>query len=1422
MPPTLPDDGFERGIGRVWGLGEEVMGSGFLLAADLFCTCAHVVARALGTGDTGAEPPSDPLAVDFPLPHPAAHRVRAHVVRWTPVLPDGSGDLALLRLERIMPGTAPVRLAGGDDFWDHRFRVLGFPRRTEDHGVWVQGRLRGRVGRGWISMETRESLHGPAVGQGFSGAPVWDIEQGGVVGMTVAADRGDGATTAYLIPAARLLDAEPLLRGNPFRGLEAFREEDAGIFFGRRSDSERIARAVRTEAFVPVAGASGVGKSSLVRAGVLPLLRAAGYTVTDFTGQPGASPVRVLFAALRNQFPRDTALRELADGVRGHVDEGTAVLIGARVLEHSGPAGHVVLLDQFEETVGVEPARARRLLDVLLVMTRARDARGRRLRVLATLRSASLEELVAGGEAERLSVTVQMVAPMVPEQLAEAVGKPVAAVPGVDFEPDLAERIVADAGTEPGALPLMEFVLARLWDHRDRGRLTHAAYRRLGGVEGALAGYADQQLAEVCKAPGSPGDAVVRRLFEQLALPDSDQGYARVARAYDGLSEEQRVAAQALAATRLLVVARDSTGRETVALAHESLVRQWPTLRGWLDDSRAFRMWQERLRGRMREWEEQGRHTELLLRGQESLAASGWARKHAGELLGAEAEYIELSRRQERRTVRRGRAVGAVMTALVVVAGLLGLLITTSVREAERRDEREAADLLAEEAEKRFVADPVEGAVLALRAYRTAATEKTHRALLRMYLPMSSVTVLDGDFVSGTVTDAAASADGAVAAVLTEDEDGAARGTLVTGIFTQRPKKLPISGIPEHADKVAVSDDGRRVAVAAADGAVGVWRTDAVDTPSDQWVWDTAELSATEDGEAYTMALDLSADGREVLHLVNGPVGTSDCYAGADWARRLYLRQLDTGSRRNVPRATVPEGACLIDAALPAGSDSHVVTLTEDGPDGELRELRISRLSTGVQERTWPGAELASIGPGGRALGVRPADVLTGGYREPGTGERRRNAGAYRAEDRDVTGRFTLETSGVAQLWHDSVNGAEYVTSLPAVPLDLGASFHAFGTVGRDGPQFRALIGGRLVRLRARRTPPTVVRHTEEVVPASFTSPGGSLVALVTERSADESLYRNTLVLLGHGRTVRRQLGPGDLAGGSATHLAVSGDGRNAVVWGDRGWALYRLTREEAVLVQHRRDPRQASPGEQLVRDVQPLGGHDFLLLGRHGVRRLDGTSGGLSSSRGSRCDERDVQKPRFCVALAVAPGQDTEALVLQGNGRVRLWNLADGSPGRSADLGGSPTGGSGAVRFRDDGARVAAAVGQEEVVVWDPKTDRRTRLRGEGYPVIALYGRDGLLVLLGRDSAEFDAELWSERGKEPVGYFEPFSGSGAWRLAGGAVHGGTDWGTWRLPLGQPSLAAGLCRALGDYDPPTLREDLPPAANEDAPCPKRG
>jgi len=252
------------------GAGEPV-GAGFLLGPDVVATCAHVVADATRTDPYSTTPPDGAVRVDFPLLSDGASRA-ARVVRWLPIAADGTGDIAVLQLDGAAPrGARMPPLRRIDALWDHPFRVLGFPEGLAD-GVWTTGRIRGEQGTRWFQLQAAVGDQ-PIVG-GFSGSPVWDESTGAVVGMTVATDASGSTTTAYLIPIDQVLGVDPELLPCPYRGLEPFDEEHADWFFGRERDIAQVTATLARHPLVTVVGPSGAGKSSLVKAGVIPRLRA--------------------------------------------------------------------------------------------------------------------------------------------------------------------------------------------------------------------------------------------------------------------------------------------------------------------------------------------------------------------------------------------------------------------------------------------------------------------------------------------------------------------------------------------------------------------------------------------------------------------------------------------------------------------------------------------------------------------------------------------------------------------------------------------------------------------------------------------------------------------------------------------------------------------------------------------------------------------------------------------------------------------------------------------------------------------------------------------------------------------------------------------------------------------------------------------
>ncbi|MFC3999525.1 trypsin-like peptidase domain-containing protein [Nocardiopsis sediminis] len=687
--PLAHDHGpLGRSIIRIWDSRGDVAGAGFLIGPRQAATCAHVVAAAIGGDPEAAPAPDGPLTVDFPITGDrdgASAPITAHVRAWRPILPDGTGDVAVLELAEPAPPAAqppPMRRAG--HVWDHGFHVLGFPAGMQD-GVWASGTLRDSQGTRWVQLQG--AANGRPITAGFSGAPVWDSEIGAVVGMVVAADDDRSVSTAYQIPIEQVLGSDPELMPNPYRGLEAFGEEHSAYFHGRDDDVGRLVDAVAHHPVVAVTGHSGVGKSSLVRAGLLARLRADGARIAEVRPSPAVPARAALAAALARLLAAAPATGPTAGPTAGDLaarlatDGGAIGSVAAEVaaLAASGAegAGGVLFLDQFEELAGESPAEARELLRLVATLIeeagRAAGPGRRPLRVVLTLRLESIGELLAPDGPVAAEATVVALSPMNRARLREAIVGPAGHAPGLYFAPGLVERILDDAGTAPGQLPLVESLLTLLWERREGGSVTAEAYQRIGGVSGAVTRSAEEAIA----AYSATGDrARLRRLFTLLARPDDDPSgaddhpearFARRRIRLDGLPTPLRRLAQDLAASRLLVIGRGVDGAPTAELAHQALIDHWPRLRGWLTEDLGFLRWRDRLDQQLARWERAGRAPDLLLRGASLTEARRRLSARPGDHTAAHRSYIGASR--GRRARRRTALVAAAGAVVVATAG---------------------------------------------------------------------------------------------------------------------------------------------------------------------------------------------------------------------------------------------------------------------------------------------------------------------------------------------------------------------------------------------------------------------------------------------------------------------------------------------------------------------------------------------------------------------------------------------------------------------------------------------------------------------------------------------------------------------------------------------------------------------------------
>ncbi len=467
---------------------------------------------------------------------------------------------------------------------------------------------------------------------------------------------------------------EQVVAERPYPGLHAFSAEERGAFFGRGSEVRALLDRLRAESFVLVAGDSGVGKSSLCRAGLLPRVSegALGSPWTVVTLVPGRHPVAALASTLASLPGLDEA--RVTEVVRTRPSE-----LGRLLRAHPGAGGTFLFVDQLEELLTLAaPEEAALVAEALGVL--AEGVPG--VRLLATARGDFLTRLAAlPGLGDVLSGALYLLRPLSEAGLREAIVAP-ARARGVAFESEALVDALVAAGRAEGALPLLQFALAELWEARDVGRhlIPAAALEALGGVAGALARHADGVLARLLPAQR----LAARELLLRLVTAEGTRA-RRPASELLGVgvsAEETRVALEELVRGRLLV-AREAQDEATYEVAHEALLTGWDQLRGWLAGDAERRAAHQRLERAAAEWQRQGRPGDALW-GARPLAE---VESLSGQELGPrEAAFLATSRRavRRRRLLRLGAVLALPLALALTYGGNLLLLRLETEREVAR------------------------------------------------------------------------------------------------------------------------------------------------------------------------------------------------------------------------------------------------------------------------------------------------------------------------------------------------------------------------------------------------------------------------------------------------------------------------------------------------------------------------------------------------------------------------------------------------------------------------------------------------------------------------------------------------------------------------------------------------------------------
>jgi WD40 repeat protein/DNA-binding SARP family transcriptional activator/class 3 adenylate cyclase len=751
------------------------------------------------------------------------------------------------------------------------------------------------------------------------------------------------AARTALEPTAILAPRRAEVR-NPYKGLRAFTEADAHDFFGRGALTRRLVTRLSESApgsrFLAVVGPSGGGKSSVVRAGLVPAIRQGAFEGHEnlFIAEmlPGAHPIDELEAALLR-----IAVRPVPR-LHDRLDSGSRGLLEVVDLIAPGLADVVLVVDQFEEvfTLTAEERERELFLEALRVATADPESR---LRVIVTLRADFYDRpLVYPRFGELLAERTEAVPPLTPDELEQAIRGPVERV-GVQPEPGLVAEMIADVAHQPGALPLLQYALTELFERRDEGRLTLTAYQEVGGITGALSTRAER----IFESTDQQGRRATKQTFLRLVtLGEGRQDTRRrITRSELDALDVEREAIDRVVDTfgrhRLLTFDREPSTREpTVEIAHEALLSAWGRLRAWIDDAREDLRHERGLARAAAEWRGSDADQSFLMRGARLDQLETWAATSELAIGGPERAYLKASidrrdqeqeeeqrRREreaqiERRSARRLRGLVAVFAAAALIAGLLTVVAVNQSDRAEREARMARTRELTAAAVANLEVDPELSVLLAIEAVETTrssdgsvfpeAEEALHRAVVASRLELevpgvggslawspTGVFVTEGPENSGMID-------------IRDDETG--------------ESVLSFHGHDGDVHDVAFSSDGSRLASTGDDGKLKVWDAS------------TGRLVSTVSGEGGTWGPSFGADDSRVAAAWRPP-GIGAPSAGE-------VRVFDLTTRRVVSTVRMESPT---DTAL--SPDGNLLAVASDYTSAVLKELDgvVFDLSTGEE-----------------------------------------------------------------------------------------------------------------------------------------------------------------------------------------------------------------------------------------------------------------------------------------------------------------------------------------------------------------------------------------------------------------------------------------------------------------------------------------
>jgi WD40 repeat protein/transcriptional regulator with XRE-family HTH domain len=934
----------------------------------------------------------------------------------------------------------------------------------------------------------------------------------------------------------------------PYRGLARFEPDDRALFFGRDRLVEELQELVCEHRFAVVFGASGSGKSSLLRAGLIPRLR---EKILEL-GSPAV-------------------LRILTPGPRPASEYGH-LLAPAQDEPESW-----VVVDQFEEvfTLCRDREERARFIDLLLAARKPDN----RLRVLIAVRADFYARCAEHRDlADALRGAGLLVGPMTADELREAVVKPAQAV-GLLVERELTARLVEEVLDEPGGLPMLSHALLETWRRRKGRMLTLTAYEAVGGVRGAIAASAEEVYGQLSAAQAHTARRLLLRLVEPgQGTPDTRRPLSRSELEEWGDPDVPPVV-ERLSGARLLTL-----DEEAVHLTHEALLTSWPRLHGWIEEDRERLRHHRKLTDAARTWLEHDRDPGALYRGTRLARAEELFPDHERDpaLTAAERAFLtatldvrDAEARAAARSTRRARAAVGVLSAVLVVALVAGLAAWTQRRDNQHRRTDDVARRIADVADALRTTEPRVAQLLGVAAWRVARLPETRRALLGSLGQPELDTFSDhapGDSASRYLTDSGRTLL-SVEGRTWRTWDVARHRRIASG-------RLPVGGLV-----LGTSPDGRLLAVHADDGvrlwdtAAGRWSGDRL--PASSGVDFTGSSYAVSDVDDFRVQVRSNADGRLLFETQSATVVPSAdgrlvafCHAGDG------LRVRDLRSGRTVPGRWEHGGEVCGDerAQLVLGDGKRLAAV--NGTGVRVFDVRTGRQLADLHDA---GVKLAAFSKDGNFLATADGEELRVwrlGVDAPVFRHSLNNQHLYGALAWDPAHPVLRYLEG------GTVHSLDVATAVTSAwqdrPLDkvlIGPDGRTVATARRTGDRYgfelRDTRDGRLLRtlpsppLPVSRDPSRPVDAEQTLALLAFGPDGTSLAYGVSAPGSEASAQRITIwdVTRGRARTTV-DLAPGGPDGAVIT-LALGPDART--LYAARTLAEGTLSNEVWDTAHHRR-----------------------------------------------------------------------------------------------------------------------------------------------------------------------------------------------------------------------------------------------------------